>query len=64
MNEHAQENSHSEKPVIAKWAPLPMEQWSPQERWVWGRVSTGKIADFNDNSLEFNRGGRELDPRN
>jgi hypothetical protein len=59
MNEQTQET-----PELKKWVPLPMEDWSAQERWVWDMVSTGKIADFNDTGLDFNRGGRELKPEN
>src|SRR5438034_9918074 len=34
-------------------------RWSPQENFVWGRVCTGQVADFN---TEDGYGG-ELDPR-
>ena len=26
----------------------PLENWTSQEKWVWSRVCTGQIADFNE----------------
>jgi hypothetical protein len=30
------------------WVPLPEDQWTEPERWVWERVRTGEGADFNE----------------
>ncbi len=38
--------------------PLPPEEWTEPEKWVWEQVRTGKEADFNE------RYGNQLDPKN
>ncbi len=40
------------------WVPLPKDEWTEPERWVWERVRTGRVADFNE------RYGETLDPKN
>jgi hypothetical protein len=43
---------------LADFAPLPLEWWSSQEKWVWEKILAGKVADFNDEEK------KEIDPRN
>ena len=33
--------------VHASTVPLPQDQWTPQEKWVWGQIVKGEKADFN-----------------
>lgn len=53
MNDHS--ISPSEPP-----SPEPLATWTPQERWVWEKVSAGDKADFNGT----NGYGGNLDPKN
>jgi hypothetical protein len=45
--------------VLAGIRHLSSSDWTPQEKWVWGQVSQGGIADFN----KAKGYGGELDPR-
>lgn len=40
------------------WVPLPPEEWTEPERWVWEQVRTGRLADLNQCY------GKDLDPKN
>jgi hypothetical protein len=49
-------------PAAVAQVPPPKEGWSKPERWVWGRISAGQIANFNALDGE-EPGGEELDPK-
>lgn len=52
MNDHS--TSAGEPPK-----PEPSGSWTPQEKWVWEKVVSGNMADFNNS----NGYGGDLDPR-